>query len=291
MFYRLPKVRYFKPRNLNEALELISKLSNFKLLAGGTDLVLDMKIGRVKPEVLVDIPGLGELKFIKDEGQCVRIGALTTLQEILESDIVKRKIPVLSEAVLEMASWQVRNVATLGGNLCNASPAADTAPPLLVLNSSVKLVSTDGERVVPISKFFLGPRKTVMEENEILAEVIVPVEEGSGTSFIKLGRRNAFTLSVVAVATLVKVSNGKFSDVRIALNSVAPKPLRAFHAEEFLKGKEVSLDNVSKASELVLEDISPIDDVRASARYRREMSVVLTKESLIKSLSKLGVEV
>ncbi len=197
---------------------------------------------------------------------------------------------MLAEAVNQMASWQIRNIATIGGNLCNASPAADTAPPLYVLNAELKLVSVEGERIVPVTKFFHGPRKTELKKNELLAEIIIPVEKDAGASAIKLGRRNAFTLSIVAVATLVKVSDNKFADVRVALNSVAPTPVRAPSIEKALIGKEVSLEAVEEASKLVVNDIKPISDVRASADYRREMSIVLTRDSLLRSLERIGLK-
>ncbi|HDJ84059.1 MAG TPA: xanthine dehydrogenase family protein subunit M, partial [Desulfurococcaceae archaeon] len=243
MFYKIPCFNYYRVETLDEALELIDKLDDFKVIAGGTDLVMDLRIGRYKPRNIVDISNIRELDYIVDEGDKIRIGALTKLQEILESPIVKTKAPVLADAVYQMASWQIRNIATIGGNLCNASPAADTAPPLMVLEAQLKLASRTGTRTVPITEFFLGPRKTVLKKNELLTEIIIPYEKNVGASMIKLGRRNSFTLSVVAVATLVKVEDNKFKDVRIALNSVAPTPVRAKSVEKSLIGKEVTLEN------------------------------------------------
>ncbi len=290
MFYRIPEINYFRASTLEEALELLNKLESVKVLAGGSDLLIDLKIRRYEVKNVVDISGIKELNYIEDRGEHVAIGAATKLQDIVESPIIATKAPVLAEAVNEMASWQIRNVATIGGNLCNASPAADTAPPLLVLNARLHLVSLEGEREVPITGFFLGPRKTVLRKGELLKEIVVPYERGAGASFIKLGRRNAFTLSVVAVATLVKVRNGIFDDVRVALNSVAPKPVRAVSVEKFLKSREVSMSAIEEGAKRVLQDISPISDVRASADYRKEMSVVLTKESLLRSLERAGVK-
>ncbi|MCD6279054.1 MAG: xanthine dehydrogenase family protein subunit M [Desulfurococcales archaeon] len=291
MFYRIPKFNYYRASTLNEALDLVSSLNDFKVLAGGTDLVIDLKVRRYTVKNVVDISRIKELDYIADDGDRVRIGALTKLQSIADSPIIREKAPVLADAVREMASWQIRNVATIGGNLCNASPAADTAPPLYVLNATLRLVSKEGEREVPITEFFLGPRKTALRSRELLKEIVIPHEPDCGASFLKLGRRNSFTLSVVAVATLVKVDKNKFADVRIALNSVAPTPVRARKAEECLKGKEISLNNITEAAKLVLHDISPISDVRASAEYRKDMSVVLTRDSLIKSLERVGIKV
>jgi len=291
MFYKIPHFNYYRVETLDEALELIDKLDDFKVIAGGTDLVMDLRIGRYKPRNIVDISNIRELDYIVDEGDKIRIGALTKLQEILESPIVKTKAPVLAEAIYQMASWQIRNIATIGGNLCNASPAADTAPPLMVLEAQLKLASKTGTRTVPITEFFLGPRKTVLKKNELLTEIIIPYEKDVGTSMIKLGRRNSFTLSVVAVAALVKVEDNKFKDVRVALNSVAPTPVRAKSVEKSLIGKEVTLENIEEAAKLVVNDISPISDVRASAEYRKEMSIILTRDSLIKSLERIGLRI
>ncbi len=290
MFYKLPRFNYYRVTSLNEALKLVNELEDFKVVAGGTDLVMDLKIKRYIPKNIIDISRVKELDYIVDEGDKIRIGALTRLQEIVDSPIIREKAYVLAEAVNQMASWQIRNMATIGGNLCNASPAADTAPPLYVLNAELKLISVEGERIVPVTKFFHGPRKTELKKNELLAEIIIPVEKDAGASAIKLGRRNAFTLSIVAVATLVKVSDNKFADVRVALNSVAPTPVRAPSVEKALIDKEVSLEAVEEASKLVVNDIKPISDVRASADYRREMSIVLTRDSLLRSLERIGLK-
>ena len=292
IFYLLPRFNYYKPKSLNEALKLLNDLENSKVLAGGTDLVLDMKIGRYKPENVIDISHLNELKYIKDDGKSIRIGAGTTLQTILESNIVRKKIPVLAEALEIMGSWQLRNVATIGGNLCNASPAADTAPPLMVLEAQLKLESIEGARYVPITKFFHGPRITELKRNELLTEIIIPYPpSNAGMKFLKLGRRAAHTLSIVAVATLITIKDDKFDIVRIALNSVAPTPLRAYKTEESLKDKPINLNVIEENVKRVAEEIKPISDVRASAEYRKEMSIVLTRDAILESLKMLNVKI
>ncbi len=291
MFYNIPRFSYHKPSNLDEALELLDRLGDAKIIAGGTDLLIDLRIGRYSPRNIIDINRVKELKYIVDEGEYIRIGALTRLQEIIESKVIKEKIPLLHEAVYQMASWQIRSRGTIGGNLCNASPAADTAPPLLVLEAKLKLVSIDGERIVDIRDFFKGPRETVLRHNELLKEIIVPVYHGYGYSYLKLGRRNSFTLSIVSVATMVRVEDGVFSDVRIALGSVAPTPVRAHSVEKYLKDRGVSMEVIREGVELVVNDISPITDVRASAEYRRSMSIVLTYDSIVTSLKRIGIEV
>ena len=292
MFYKLPEIEYIRVSELDEALRLLSRKEDVKVLAGGTDLVVDMKIGRYRPKTVIDISGIKDLRYIVDEGDKVRIGALTRMQDIVESPVIREKLPVLAEAVSMLGSWQIRNMATVGGNLCNASPAADSAPPLLVHEARIKLASIEGTREIPITEFFVGPRKTAMYKTELLQEVIVPYDAdfAKSYSYVKLGRRNAFTLSVVAVATVLKVRDGVFEDVRIALNAVAPTPVRARSVESFLKGREVGSEAIEKASELVLNDISPISDVRASAEYRKHASKILVKDTLLKALEKAGLK-
>lgn len=286
---RVPEFEYIRARSLDEALDLISKYDDFKLLAGGTDLVVDLKIGRYRPRVIIDIGRLNELKYIEDKGEQIAIGAITTLQEILESSVIRQKLPALAEAVRNIGSWQIRNIATIGGNICNASPAADSAPPLIVYDAKVVLMSKRGKREAPLKEFFLGPRKTMLERDELLAEIIIPYIKDSGQSFLRLGGRAMHTLSRVSVASLVKVEDGRFEDVRVSLGAVAPKPIRARSVEEALIGKRVSYESVKRASEEVIKDISPISDVRASAEYRKKASIVLTRDSIVMSLKRLNI--
>ena len=290
MFYRLPQFKYYRPQVLDEALKLLNELDEAKVIAGGTDLLIDMRIGRYRPKNIIDINDLNELKYIVDDGDWIRIGALTRLQELIDSEIVREKLPILYEAVYHMASWQIRNMATIGGNLCNASPAADTAPPLMVLEAKLRVISIEGERTIDVREFFSGPRKTVLKRNELLKEIMVPVYKDYGYSYMKLGRRNSFTLSIVSVASLLKVEDNVFSDVRIALNSIAPTPIRAFSVEKYLVGRKVTIDSIKAASKLVVKDISPVTDIRATAEYRRDMAIVLTYDALKVALKRLGIE-
>ncbi len=291
MFYILPRYKYYRPTDLGEALELINELENARVLAGGTDLLIDMRIGRYRPEHVIDISGLNELKYIRSDDRYVYIGSLTTLNTILRTDIIKKKAPLLYHAVYNMASWQIRVRATIGGNLCNASPAADTAPPLLVYDAELVLTSVDGDRIVSIHEFFKGPRKTVLKKNELLREIRIPIESNYGYAYRKLGRRNAFTLSVVSVATMVKISDDVYKDVRIALNSIAPTPVRARNVEKYLIGKRIYEQYINEASRLVVNDISPITDIRSTAEYRRKASIILVYDTLLESTKMIGGEV
>ncbi len=289
MMYAIPRdVEIVVARNLQEAIEYMSKLKDARVMAGGTDLIVDLKMGRFKPKYVVYIGGLQELKYIHDDGTSLRIGALTTIQEILDSRIVVTKTPLLKAVAEKFAYWQIRNAATIGGNICNASPAADMALPLLVHSALVKVESLEGSRLVNIRDFFKGPRQTALKPGEIVTEIIVPHGDMNGYSYayFKANRRLGHDLSLVAVACAVKTGGGVILDARIALNSVAPTPIRAVTVERTLIGKRASPEVIEEASKLIVHDISPISDVRAPAEYRLHMAKLLTREALLEALGK-----
>lgn len=281
----IPEIEYHRPAELSEALKLLAELKqNYKIVAGGTDLVPAARRGGVSfPEHghTIDISGIKELAYIIEDSGMVRIGAMTRVSDIGESAVVKKHVPILAEAADQLGSLQIRNLGTIGGNLCNASPAADTAPPLLVLNARVNVKNIDGQRSVPLTEFFTGPGQTILAPSEILTEIQVPIPEATaGLCFVKLGRRNVFTLSVVSVATLVRLKDGTFDDVRIALGAVAPTPIRASKGEEYLTGKQTSEQTIDKGAKIVAGEVKPISDVRAGEDYRRDMSYILTKRAI-----------
>ncbi|MBA7630739.1 Carbon monoxide dehydrogenase medium chain [subsurface metagenome] len=281
----IPEMEYHRPIALEQALKLLSELKEgCKIIAGGTDLVPAARRGRMSSSGhihIIDISSIKALDYIIKEDDMIRIGAVTKLSEVGASTVVKEHVPILANAASQMGSLQVRNLGTIGGNLCNASPAADTAPPLLALDARVNIRGIDKQRLVPLKEFFAGPGETILASGEILAEVQIPITEpAAGSCFIKLGRRNAFTLSIVSVATLVKVKDGIFDDVRIALGAVAPTPIRASKAEEYLTGKKVSEQVIDDGAKVVTSEVKPISDVRASARYRKDMSYIVTKRAL-----------
>ncbi|MCX8184524.1 MAG: xanthine dehydrogenase family protein subunit M [Sulfolobales archaeon] len=287
MYYSIPKVEYYRPKTLEEAIELLLNIEGSKIVAGGTDLLVDIKTSRAKVRALIDINSIAELRGIVDAGEFIRIGAATKLQEILESHTISENLPLLRAAIESMGSWQIRNLATIGGNLCTASPAADTAPPLLAYDAELTIAGRSGLRVVPVSKFFTGYRKTAIGYGEILKEIVVRKSNWTKWSYVKLGRRGGFTLSIVAVAVTAKISNSVVEDIRIALNSVAPTPIRAYRAEEVLRGKKIEMKLVEEAARFVAGEVSPIDDIRSTSWYRREMSHRLTLDTLSRAL---GVE-
>lgn len=283
MFYRLPDFKYVRPPSLGEALKMLAELEEARPLAGGTDLLVDMKIGRLRPKHVVDICSLPDLRYVRREGGVVKIGACATIQEVADHPAVAEGLPLLREALLNMASWQIRAVATVAGNLANASPAADSAPPLYALGAKARLLSARGERELPVEGLLLGPRKTALERGEIIAEIEVPVDEAFARhwGYRKVGRRSAFTLSVVSAAVALKLEGAEVAEARIALNAVAPRPVRARAAEEFLVGKRLTEEAIAEAAKLVTKDISPITDVRATAEYRRHISVVVVRDLLL----------
>lgn len=281
--YSITPFEYLCPRDLDEALALLAQYGREgKVVAGGTDLIIQLKMRQINPKYLIDIQGLEELNFIKiDERNNLAIGSATTHRTIEQSEAVRGRAKVLSDAVYQLGTPQIRNVGTIGGNIANASPCSDIALPLLVLGASLKLKSSVRERVVPIEDFFAQVKKTIMKEDELLTEIIVPPQStNAGESFIKIGRRYGHDLSVASIATILTVSGSTFQNIRIAMGSVAPTPVRLRKVERFLEGKRLSDENIGKASLAGLEEIHPISDVRASAEYRTEISKILIQRSI-----------
>lgn len=284
MLRKLREFEYREPSTLSEAVAILNQYGKeAKVLAGGTDLLVNMKERGWEPRVLVNlksIPGLGYIRFDEKEG--LRIGALTTVREVETSALIREKFPCLHEGAKSLGSVQVRNRATLGGNLCNASPAADNAPPLLVLNARVKLVGARGEKIVPLEKFFVGPGATVLD-NEVLVEIMVPAssQQVQGV-YLTISRREAVDLAQVGIAIAARAEDKKarWRDVRIALGAVAPTPIRAYETEKLLEGREIEKTVIEEAIKKSIEEARPITDLRASEWYRREMVRVLAQRAL-----------
>lgn len=275
------RFEYHAPTSLKEALELLSKYGEeAKLLAGGTDLLVKMKQRLTAPSHLIDIKRISGLNRIEERDDGIHIGAATRLRTIERSEAVKTRLPLLHEAVRSIGSVQIRNKATVGGNLCNASPAADSAVALLALDSEAHIIGSGGARIVPMEEFFTGPGETVLGADEILTGVSVPYPpEGAGTSFMTIGR-TSLDISTINIAVALKVEEGVVEECRIALGAVAPTPIRIKRAEAFLRRNELTAENLGKAAEMVAEEIRPITDIRATAEYRREASKTLTKDAL-----------
>ncbi len=283
---------FLAPKSLNAALCAIDKKGrSYKLLAGGTNLLPDIREGNIDPRLVVDIGGIKTLKYIKEGKGTINIGALVTVNDLLNSQLIKKRAPILWEAACKVAGPVVRNRATVGGNLVDASPAADIAVPLLALKAGVKLRSLHGRRTVALENFFINYRKTVTKSGEILTEVMFPIPpRGTKQGYYKLGRRNAMAISVASVAVALNMNGKTCTDARIALGAVAPTPLRVEKAEARLRGKKVDLGLVKKCAEVAAKSAKPIDDIRASAEYRRLMCEVLVRRIICQSLG-LQVEV
>ena len=283
---------YVPARSLDEAVTLLSQYAPDALpIAGGTDLVVRLKQNLAHPKVLVDISGIPALKGVELQNQGLRIGALTTHNEIAHSSLVWRYAPALGEASESVGVIQTRNLGTLGGNLVSCVPSSDTAPPLLVLEAQVVLSGREGPRRISIEDFFVAPRCSAARNDEILAEVLIPASNlGKPCCFEKFGRRKALTLALVNAAACLDFDQAKKTIItaRIALGAVAPTPIRARKAEKFLTGKQVQESVLKEASLIAAEETKPIDDFRASAQYRRMLSAVLTRRVLERALAMQG---
>jgi CO/xanthine dehydrogenase FAD-binding subunit len=277
---------YIKPKNLNDLLYNMKETEGRgEVIAGGTNLIPQMKEKIKSPEFLIDVCDLQELSQIKEENGIISIGAGTTIADIASSDIIKRKGQILASAARQLGNPLVRNRATIGGNLADASPAADTAPALLALEAFLYLESeAGGKREVPLDQFFTDPNQTVMKENEVITRICFKEPECPlNGGYIKLGLRNAMAISVVSVAVMLDVEEGICRKARIALGSVAPKPVRAYGVEKMLEGKELILEVIEASAHAVKEDISPISDIRASAEYRQHTASVLLKRAILEA--------
>lgn len=278
----LPELNYHRPRDIDSLLGLIGSLDTpFKVVAGCTDFIPSVRHGNWTFEDglnLIDIRGVDGLSGIRQEGDRVVIGATTRLSQIVDSPILREKAPVLVEAVDCMASPQVRSTATIGGNLCMASPAADTAPPLLVLDAQVVIRGVDGEESVPLNQFFFGPGTTRLHPREVVTEIRFPaMKANEAAQRTRLGLRTAFVCSIISVAVWLKADGKKISAARVAMGAVAPTPVRLGDVETLLTGKAATADLADEAGRLAAAQITPITDLRASAEYRKAMAHTLTR--------------
>lgn len=279
----LPEFDLLTPKTLPEALALLAEHAPDVLpIAGGTNLIPDMRGGRCRPAVLLNVAGLPELCVIRREDGWLIIGSGVTIADLLDDPQVAQVAPVLQEAARMLASPLVRNRATVAGNLANASPAADMAPPLLALDAEVTLASQKGSRHVPLKDFFVHVRKTVRRPDELITAIRVPLPPaGSFARFFKMALRNADAIAVVNGAVRVdRDEEGRCQAARIALGAVAPTPIRVPEAEAALEGERLTPEIIARAARLAVEAACPIDDLRGSAAYRRHVTEVLVRRAL-----------
>lgn len=284
---------YFVPHSLEEAIALLDKYGKeVKVLAGGTDLIVQMKSGGARPSYIIDaknIPPLNRLEL--DESNNLHIGAAVPLSRIVALALVKEKFELLYQACSLIGSDQIRNRTTMGGNICNAAPSADSAPPLLCLGAKVIVADSKGKHAIALDKFFLGPGQTNLKPGQILVEIEVPTPPvRSSGSYLRLTTRAEMDIALVSVASLLTLAatGNVCQEVKIALGAVSPTPIIVPQAEDALRGKLITAKEIEQAGELAAGCCVPISDMRASAKYRREMVKVLARRTLAEACVGLG---
>ena len=302
---------YYKPQTVTEALSLMEKFNGDAVyVAGGTDVMVLLRQKKLKPKALISLRNIKELTY--KDGPA--FGSAVTHRQIEKDEFAKNHLSALYDAVCRLGSPQIRNVATVAGNICNAAPSADTACPLLVLDAKLTIAGPRGERQIAVDDFFMGPGKTALEKGELVKEIKMPFfHKNTGSAYIKHTRRQAMDLPIIGVATRITLDRDdvrckdmlctmaptstilalfeeeqlRCGDIRIAMGVVAPRPIRAKKAEEALRGKVLSAKLVQEASEIAASEASPRDSVRGEAWYRREMVKVLVKRALMKSIDRV----
>lgn len=273
---------FYRPRDLNEALQILKENGDrTSILAGGTDLLIKMRGRKVTPDTVLDISAIDELRGIEQKEGFLKIGALTTPTEICEHEGLKVWAPLLMDACAALGSFQIRNRATIGGNLGNASPAGDTIPPLYVLEAEIQLTDRRRDRWVPIAEFFRGPGATVRHDDEIITAIrFRPLDPAEKSFFSKLGQRRAVTIAKVSAAGALTLEDGKVVSCQLALGAVAPTVIRLPEAEKLLIGNALTKTLIDRVGESAKEFCCPITDIRSNENYRRKIAKVLIVRGL-----------
>lgn len=274
------------PKNLSEAVRLLGELEEARVLAGGTDLLVEIKQGLVMAKNLISLKKIKELKGIEKKGNRIRIGALSTLEDVMSDPLINQYMPALADAAASMASFQIRSMATVGGNISSAVPSADLPPTLIAAEATVELHCSDSSREVSLSEFFTGPREMVCGKGELLTSVFIPLPpDETGIAFQKFALREASALAVVNVASRLTLNNGKIKRALIVLGAVAPTPVLASKASGLLCGNKPSDSLFEKAALTAREEAKPISDIRGSIWHRKELIRILTRRTLDEALS------
>jgi len=278
---------YASPSSLGEALEILKDFGERTcVIAGGTDLMIAIREGELRAELLVDISRIPELRLIREEGNQICIGPLVTHGELASSGLIKKGASVLGRAANSVGSPQIRNMGTIGGNIINASPAADTIPALVVLEAQVTLKKREGERSLPITDFYLGPYKTIIGAQELLTKItFAKLDDTWKSSFIKLARRKALAISRINIAVLAKMDEMRAKEVRVSIGSSTPTPCRMEKAEAVLRGAVPSAAVIEEASRIVAEEMVARSGVRPSTEYKRPAVQGLVKKALQEALN------
>ncbi len=283
---------YYRPKTMEEACRILATSEDGVPLAGGTDLLVEMKQGLRHHQDIISLAEIEELKAITVNGNQLNIGAGVTINELIHSNVLQKNCPVIGEAAALIATEQIRNKATLGGNLCTAASCCDTAPILMALGAIVELVSKSGSRTIPMKDFFINHKRTVLNKGEIVKKVTVPVPTtGTGACYNKFGLREAASIAVASVAAMVKVSDNVCTDACIVMGAVAPTSKISQKASDILINKTLSQlteasSVIKQAGEIAAEDAEPIDDIRGSAAFRREIIKSLIQQGVIEAVNR-----
>ena len=267
---------FLRPRDLSELLQIMRDLREKALiLDGGTNLLIYIKDGVIREGTIVDVTTLPELRGIHRVNGSIEIGAAETMTDLINAPELQKAIPFIPDFLKDFGNVLVRNTSTIGGNIADASPIADSAPPLMVLDAEAVAATTAGERVITLDEFFVKPQQTTLKADEVLLRFRIPVPKRGRGKFMKLGLRRGTSCSVASVAVWLVSDAGRVKDIRIALGGVAPKPMRAKKTESDFIEKELNDQNIDTIANGVQQEISPITDVRGSADYRREVAAKL----------------
>ncbi len=282
----LKDFNYLRPKTIKEACEMLQNYKDSVLIAGGTDLLVEMKNGLRYHENIISLADIKELSEITEDENHIIIGATVTHSAIIKSAILKQHYRALPEASNNVGTEQVRNIATVGGNICTGASCCDTGPVLLASDSTIELTSIKGSREIPIADFFIFHRKTAAKKEEIVTKIKVPkLKQGTGICIEKFGLRNAASISVASSVALITIENNVCVDAKIVIGAVAPTPFISENASKYLTGQKVStLINdsgiIEKAGEMAASDSQPLTDIRGSAQYRKHLVKVLVKRTI-----------
>jgi CO/xanthine dehydrogenase FAD-binding subunit len=273
---------YVIAKDVGHAVTLLAEHgAKAKILAGGTDLLVELKHAVHNPEIIVDVSRLAELKDIAVRDDGLHIGALATHSDIMSSPVIRGMFPALVSAAHSIGAMQTRNLGTLGGNLVTCVPSMDSGPALIALDASVTVASSAGQRRIPLPDLFVGPRKTSLKPGDLLVDIVIPNENlDKPAAFEKFGLRKGQALALVNAAAAFFIDKGNFRKPRIALGAVAPTVIRAPKAEAYLDGRKISAEAMAEAGRIAATEAKPISDFRASADYRRDLIAVLVKRAL-----------
>ncbi len=286
----LKDFNFHQPGSVKEATALLAERGNAAPVAGGTDLLVEMKKGLRTHEDIISLSKIDELKIIREDKKNIYIGSCVTHSEVIASALIRKQIPALAEATSKIGSEQVRNTGTIGGNLCTAASCSDSAPVLMALNASIEVVDKESGRMIPLKEFFIFNKKTVLKKGELMTRIIIPKPvTGTKVCYEKFGLREAGSIAVVSVAAMVRFVNDICLDACIVIGAVAPVPKISDRAGRILKGSKVTdlVKDSSKMAEVAdaaVKDSIPIDDIRGGAQFRRDVLHVLTQRAILRAL-------